>query len=179
MTRLERLAHALSVVTTRAAVAVAVTPCELRNPLNGRGVTVSRGARMAENARRKRERAVGRILAMRLEGCVGAADKLALVLRRESPRPFDDDNLAAAFKSIRDGIAERWGLDDGSDDIVWLYDWVKSPRHLVVASLWPLPLAGRVAPSDVEVDASDWERPRTLRGELRATPNVIRSRGGA
>lgn len=34
-------------------------------------------------------------------------------------RPFDSDNLAGAFKAVRDGIAAAFGIDDGSDLISW------------------------------------------------------------
>jgi hypothetical protein len=34
-------------------------------------------------------------------------------------RPFDSDNLAGAFKAVRDGIADAFGIDDGLP----FYDW--------------------------------------------------------
>ena len=45
--RLSRLARALAVVVSRPPVAVASTPLKLRNPLNGGGLSTSRGARTA------------------------------------------------------------------------------------------------------------------------------------
>lgn len=204
MTRLERQALALAVITTRPCIAMASTPCELVNPLNGRGLATSRGARMASNARRNKERAAGRTLAMRLEGGYGGVDSFAVLLTRISPKAFDDDNTTAALKSIRDGMAERWGIDDADERITWVTDWRKGPQHQVEAKLWVMPEGGNVAvlsmsvaalsavavkpmPSDVEVDASDWERPQRVvvhggliqRREVRVTPNVIRAKGGA
>lgn len=45
-------------------------------------------------------------------------------LTRYGPRALDSDNLAGAFKGIRDSIAARIGVDDGSDLIKFEYDQV-------------------------------------------------------
>lgn len=195
--RLSRLARALAVVTTRAPHAVASSLLKLRNPLNGSGLSTSRGARMASNARRQKERVVGRTLALRLDPKHGglSPDAWCVVLTRVSPRPFDDDNNAAALKSVRDGMAEWWGIDDGSDDVVWVCDWRKGAKDAVEAALWAMPStdvtqaqvdyvnqmgglrwgeerdARRAAPSDVEVDASDYERPEVV------SPTTLRKAG--
>lgn len=222
--RLTRLARALAVVTTRPPLATASVALQLRNPLNGGGLSTSRGARMASNARRKAERAKGRTLATRLEGGYGAVDRFVVVLTRISPKPFDDDNNAAALKSVRDGMAEAWGINDADPRVTWVTDWRQGKTHAVEAALWVVPEApnlpwksreeelaelgalakhlpmcrwpdcpyeaevncvycrgheyvkASVAPSDVEVDPSDYERP--LR-EVRVTPNVVRAKGGA
>lgn len=206
--RLSRLARALAVVVSRPPVAVASTPLKLRNPLNGGGLSTSRGARMASNARRQKERAVGRTLGIRLgidvHGLTLTCVSYAAVLTRISPKPFDSDNLEAAFKSVRDGMAEAWGIDDADPRVTWVTDWRKGPKDAVEAALWVLPHASEplvveptwrpmphadspVMASDVEVDPSDYERPRRVvvyggliqRREVRVTPNVIRARGGA
>lgn len=57
-----------------------------------------------------------------LEAIAGRAmPKLPAVVTivRIGPRKLDTDNLAIACKGIRDGLAEAWRVDDGSD----LYDW--------------------------------------------------------
>ncbi len=36
-------------------------------------------------------------------------------------RKLDDDNLASAFKAVRDQVAEELGVDDGSDAVAWRY----------------------------------------------------------
>lgn len=36
-------------------------------------------------------------------------------------RLADTDNLASAFKAVRDGIADAFGLDDGDRRLVWEY----------------------------------------------------------
>ena len=202
--RLSRLARALAVVVSRPPVAVASTPLKLRNPLNGGGLSTSRGARMASNARRQKERGVGRTLALRLGATQTGEEFACVVLTRISPKPFDSDNLEAAFKSVRDGMAEAWGIDDADPRVTWVTDWRKGPKDAVEAALWVLPHASEplvveptwrpmphadspVMASDVEVDPSDYERPRRVvvyggliqRREVRVTPNVIRARGGA
>lgn len=130
-------ALAIARVVTHDAHAEASARYELRNPLNGSGGT-TKGARMAANSRRKLERQLGALLAAGLGGAAEIRDgrRCAVVLTRVSPRPFDDDNLAAAFKSIRDGIAARWEVDDGGPDVVWLYDWTRGPDAKVEARVW-------------------------------------------
>lgn len=49
-------------------------------------------------------------------------DELVIVrLTRIAPRRLDDDNLAAAFKAVRDQVAECLGVDDGSPRIRFEY----------------------------------------------------------
>jgi hypothetical protein len=42
-----------------------------------------------------------------------------ITLTRVGPRTLDSDNLAGAFKFVRDQIADLYGVDDGSP----LYEW--------------------------------------------------------
>lgn len=44
-----------------------------------------------------------------------------VTLTRIAPRPLDDDNLAHAFKALRDGIADRFGVADNHPDLTWRY----------------------------------------------------------
>lgn len=46
-------------------------------------------------------------------GKVKAGERLVVALVRVSPRLLDDDNLAGAFKAIRDEIAKYFGVNDG------------------------------------------------------------------
>ena len=46
---------------------------------------------------------------------------LHVTLTRVAPRELDDDNLASAFKAIRDEVAAFVGLDDGSKRFTWAY----------------------------------------------------------
>jgi hypothetical protein len=47
---------------------------------------------------------------------------LIVTITRIGPRKLDDDNLASSCKYIRDQIAEKVGLDDGSAEYTWRYD---------------------------------------------------------
>ena len=47
---------------------------------------------------------------------------VVVTLTRVAPRVMDSDNLARAFKAIRDGVADGLGLDDGSPLTMWRYD---------------------------------------------------------
>jgi hypothetical protein len=60
-------------------------------------------------------------------GCV-------VTLTRFGGRKLDDDNLRSALKSIRDGIADAIGLDDGDGRIEWRYaqDPPRTPPPAVV-----------------------------------------------
>jgi hypothetical protein len=46
---------------------------------------------------------------------------LHVTLTRVGPRELDDDNLASAFKAVRDEVADFVGLDDGSKRFTWAY----------------------------------------------------------
>jgi len=44
-----------------------------------------------------------------------------VTITRIAPRGLDDDNLRGAGKAIRDGIADRLGVDDRSPLVEWRY----------------------------------------------------------
>lgn len=50
-------------------------------------------------------------------------------LTRVSPRKLDDDNLVASFKGLRDGIADRLGVDDGDSRVEWRYAQERNGKH--------------------------------------------------
>lgn len=52
------------------------------------------------------------------------------LIRIKGPRQrdFDDDNLRSAFKSVRDGIADVLGIDDGSNRLLWEYRQEKGEK---------------------------------------------------
>jgi hypothetical protein len=54
-----------------------------------------------------------------------------VTLTRIAPRELDDDNLAGGFKSVRDGVADWLGVDDGDKETVrWHYRQQKGkPRE--------------------------------------------------
>ena len=45
-----------------------------------------------------------------------------VTLTRISPRELDDDNLRGALKAVRDGVADRLGVDDRDPREQWRYD---------------------------------------------------------
>jgi len=47
---------------------------------------------------------------------------LPVRLVRIAPRGLDDDNLGAAFKSVRDGIADALGIDDRDPRVAYVPD---------------------------------------------------------
>ena len=53
---------------------------------------------------------------------VAKGETLAVALTRVAPRKLDDDNLRASAKSVRDGVADWIGIDDGDPRIEWRYE---------------------------------------------------------
>lgn len=51
-----------------------------------------------------------------------------VLLTRYGPRTLDDDNLRSALKPIRDGVADAFKIDDGSEFYTWQYAQVKTKR---------------------------------------------------
>lgn len=47
-------------------------------------------------------------------------------------RPMDSDNLAISAKHIRDGIADRLGVDDADPRIEWRYDQESGDNETIV-----------------------------------------------
>lgn len=144
-TRRSKKHRALGESLSRKADAIAYAPLQLKNPLNGSG-GATLGARFQTNTRRQKERMVGRLLGNALFRRMGAGSCGSkpntgwfVLLTRVSPKEFDDDNLAAAFKSVRDGIAESWLMDDASPDLVWEYEWENGEVAAVEAAVWVIP----------------------------------------
>lgn len=54
-------------------------------------------------------------------------------LTRIAPRELDTDNLVAAFKALRDGIADRLGIADDDERVTWLYAQRKGPYGVEVS----------------------------------------------
>ena len=153
----------------------ASTPRALRNPLNGSGGTTL-GARFATNARRKGDRQVGALLARRLEGA-DPSHRWVVVLQRVSPRAFDDDGLKASLKSIRDGMADEWGVDDGPKSrVLFIPDQRRGEpkEQAVCAGLWVwhdvLAVPGP--------RRSLWSAVTPKHLDVRIEPNVVRPGGG-
>lgn len=54
-----------------------------------------------------------------------------VTMTRTGPRKLDDDNLAAAFKYVRDTIAAWYMEDDGSLLYTWKYQQRKSKEYSI------------------------------------------------
>ena len=65
---------------------------------------------------------------------------LVCLMVRVAPRRLDSDNLAYAFKAVRDQIAEELGVNDGSDAVQWLYAQ-ESGKAAIRIAIHALPLA--------------------------------------
>lgn len=55
-------------------------------------------------------------------GSYTASKPLVITIRRIGPRMLDTDNAARAAKSVRDGIADAVGIDDGDPGLTWRYE---------------------------------------------------------
>lgn len=64
-----------------------------------------------------------------------------VTLTRVAPRKLDDDNLASGFKALRDGIADRLGVDDGDDRVRFLYRQERGKRKEYAARVEIRPMA--------------------------------------
>ena len=49
----------------------------------------------------------------------------AVTLIRVAPRGLDGDNLQSGFKALRDGIADRLGINDNDPRVTWHYAQIK------------------------------------------------------
>jgi hypothetical protein len=60
-----------------------------------------------------------------------------VTLRRVGPsNGLDDDNLRAALKAVRDGVADAFGVDDRSGGpLAWQYEQARGPEWAVEIEL--------------------------------------------
>lgn len=77
------------------------------------------------SGRAQQHRAMGR-LAVSANGPAPALP-VTVTLVRVGPRALDDDNLAFAFKAIRDGVADALGVKDHDARVTWAYAQEKGP----------------------------------------------------
>jgi hypothetical protein len=111
-------------------------PMTLPSVANG-----NKGGHWAVRARRtKAQRAsVGLMLrantvALRLAGSHGMQlPGLICTLTRVSPRALDSDNLAFAFKAVRDEVAAYFGVDDADPRVEWRYEQAKGKACVRIA----------------------------------------------
>ena len=56
-----------------------------------------------------------------------------VTITRVAPRKLDDDNLVSSAKNLRDGIADKLGIDDRDERVAWRYEQRKGkPREYAV-----------------------------------------------
>jgi hypothetical protein len=69
-----------------------------------------------------------------LRACFGQpfTAPLEITLVRVGKRDLDDDNLAGAFKAVRDGVADWLGINDGSKKLVWKYEQTRGDTAITV-----------------------------------------------
>ena len=65
---------------------------------------------------------------------------IRVTLTRVGKRRMDNDNLAAAFKAVRDEIANIYGVDDGSMQYEWVYDQEIGKEYAVKILIESLPV---------------------------------------
>lgn len=57
-------------------------------------------------------------------------DRFIITLTRIGPKTLDDDNLASAFKKVRDCVARALGIDDKQTLMLrWIYEQEKSKEY--------------------------------------------------
>lgn len=79
-----------------------------------------RGSRRSKIARTKAQRMAAWAAVHNLVSRTDRGNVTSVTLMRYGVRLLDDDNLAGAFKAVRDGIADALGVNDGK--IPWHYD---------------------------------------------------------
>lgn len=96
-------------------------PCRLESRAN------------ANWSRGKRIRLVREMRALGRKSVIPHALPVTVTLTRIAPRALDGDNLQNAFKAIRDGIADRLGVDDRDSRVTWQYGQERGqPRQYAV-----------------------------------------------
>lgn len=108
-------------------------PIRLKNPLNASiGNTKWAAMRRAKENREQRRTGQVHTLAAFRKQRVKREDIVPCVvtLTRVSAGVLDDDNLAAACKHVRDGIADALGVDDGGRFVRWVYAQRKGPAKV-------------------------------------------------
>lgn len=69
------------------------------------------------------------------------AGGVRVVMTRRGPAELDSDNLAGAFKAVRDGIADAYGVDDRDKRYQWVTEQEKAGAGVyeVRIELYPAP----------------------------------------
>lgn len=135
---LQALHSALEYISTTSPIETIELPLRIVSLANSRAHWRSR----AETV--KLQRHAARLRTCHLAWSVDRKLKAGLVvvlLTRFAPRQLDSDNLASAFKAVRDGVADGLGLsgDGPASGVVWVYDQQPSKLQRVTIELFALP----------------------------------------
>ena len=90
----------------------------------------------ARTKRKKAQRAAVQLYRRQIEKARKLRKPLTITLTRVAPRKLDSDNLAGAFKCVRDEIAKILQIDDGDETAAtWEYRQTKAAKshHIAVA----------------------------------------------
>ena len=118
--RLERLEKALAVMREAWSPVLSVeVPVRLRNMSNARWGWKAT-AKLAKVVRPMASKLVSRAKPECLAGPGPGPIFVRLVYI--GPRQLDDDGVASAVKSLRDGVADALGVDDRDPRVVWVPD---------------------------------------------------------
>jgi len=107
-----------------------ILPIRTTNPLNN-AQGFSKGATFAKARQRKQQRSIAEMATrVRVQGRMSMP--IVVTITRLAPSSgLDSDGLAAAMKSVRDGIADGLGLANDRDPRVrWVLDQRRTPRSL-------------------------------------------------
>lgn len=121
--RLEALAQALGCMREKIPWLIVDVPVQLVNTSNGR----EHWRATAKRAKTVRAWASKRVALMaRILGPCGSEPKdllpCSVRLVYIGPKELDDDGVASAVKSLRDGVADALGVDDRDPRVVWVPD---------------------------------------------------------
>lgn len=99
----------------------------------GSPANAQRGSsRLAQAGRKAKERALGKLAVTANSESVPPLP-VVVTLTRAAPRSLDDDNLAYAFKAVRDGVADGLGVRDNDPRVSWRYAQQKTARGVAPA----------------------------------------------
>jgi hypothetical protein len=87
---------------------------------------------MTRARRAKKERAAARMICH-----AGVTLPVIVTLTRVAPRSCDKDNNQGALKHIRDGVADKLGIDDADPRVTWRYEQRKAKEFGVDVRIEP------------------------------------------
>lgn len=83
------------------------------------------------------------------KGCFSSAESLRVTFERIGRTKMDSDNLAGAFKHIRDAVARWLDVDDGDERIHWVYrQWPEGKGKSVLVTIERMTAAHSQEPTE-------------------------------